>query len=548
MPDQMSPILLPRLAAKCVAASIIVLALGRPAAAASISLEWDPNPEPDIAGYVVHYGNASGTYTGTIDVGKVTGYTVSDLVAGEHYYFAVSAYDTLGLTSELSEEVDSVANASGTGGPIRSYYLAEGATGAFFTLDIALGNPNGAPAPVRLQFLRADGTSVVDTRTLPAWSRTTVRVDALPSLEDAALSTVVQSTSGVPLLVERTMIWDGSAYGGHTGRGVDSPQTRWLFGEGSQGFFDTYVLVANPNSTPAAVTMTFLRESGQPVLQTFSVPPTSRFTLFTGIVPELQNSSFAITVDSNQPVMAERAMYFGSARFWDGGHESAGVPQPATKWLHAEGATGSFFDTYILLGNPNPQEANATLTFLLESGGTVTRSYRVPPSGRLTVNVENEDPRLANAAISTTVTSDLPLVSERSMYWPGAASSWTEAHNEFGATAEATKWGIAEGRVGGPDNFETYILLANPSAQAADVDVTFLRDNGTTVRKTFRVTPTSRFNIHVNGMVPELANESFAAVVQSTNGVPLVVERSMYWSGMGVPWSGGTAALASILP
>ena len=28
------------------------------------------------------------------------------------------------------------------------YYLAEGATGTFFDLDMLLGNPNAAPAPV----------------------------------------------------------------------------------------------------------------------------------------------------------------------------------------------------------------------------------------------------------------------------------------------------------------------------------------------------------------------------------------------------------------
>ncbi len=28
---------------------------------------------------------------------------------------------------------------------------------------------------------------------------------------------------------------------------------------------------------------------------------------------------------------------------------AAGVPEPATQWFHAEGATGDVFDTFILL-------------------------------------------------------------------------------------------------------------------------------------------------------------------------------------------------------
>ena len=58
--------------------------------------------------------------------------------------------------------------------------------------------------------------------------------------------------------------------------------------------------------------------------------------------------------------------------------------------------------------------------------------------------------------------------------------------------------------------------------------VTFLRTDGTTVVKDFTVQPTSRFNVHVNAMVPELANESFGALIQVTNGAGIFVERALY--------------------
>ena len=34
------------------------------------------------------------------------------------------------------------------------------------------------------------------------------------------------------------------------------------------------------------------------------------------------------------------------------GHESAGVTAPATQWFLAEGATGDYFDLFILIANP----------------------------------------------------------------------------------------------------------------------------------------------------------------------------------------------------
>jgi hypothetical protein len=134
------------------------------------------------------------------------------------------------------------------------------------------------------------------------------------------------------------------------------------------------------------------------------------------------------------------------------------------------------------------------------------------------------------------------------MYWPGQFSTWAEAHNSFGVTEAATRWGLAEGRVGGPFAFETYILLANPNPTAATVRVTFLRESGAPVVKTFTVSPTSRFNVAVNSMAPELANESFGAVIEVTNGVPIAVERAMYWNSAGVVWAGGSNATAVRLP
>ena len=80
------------------------------------------------------------------------------------------------------------------------------------------------------------------------------------------MSTVVTSTQALPLVVERTMIWDAAGYGSHSGRPWTARGTRWLFAEGSQGFFDTFVLLANANATAANVTVTFLTEFDGPVV------------------------------------------------------------------------------------------------------------------------------------------------------------------------------------------------------------------------------------------------------------------------------------------
>ena len=86
---------------------LICLLLGLPSAATadSVSLTWDPNLEPDLAGYQVHIGTSPGTYTQTIDAGNVTTYTPSGLSEGETYYFSVTAYDIFANKSGYSSEV-----------------------------------------------------------------------------------------------------------------------------------------------------------------------------------------------------------------------------------------------------------------------------------------------------------------------------------------------------------------------------------------------------------------------------------------------------------
>ena len=82
----------------------------------------------------------------------------------------------------------------------------------------------------------------------------------IAGLENTAVSTTVTSTTGAPLVVERTMAWDATGYGGHGEAAASGAATTWYFAEGSQGFFDTYLLLANAGASPARVTVSFLTE------------------------------------------------------------------------------------------------------------------------------------------------------------------------------------------------------------------------------------------------------------------------------------------------
>ena len=92
-------------------------ALPLPAAyAASVELEWDPNTEPELAGYKIYWGTSSGNYSSIRDVGKTTVYTISGLDEGKTYYFAATAYDGSNNESGYSNQVSfTVAEADSDG-------------------------------------------------------------------------------------------------------------------------------------------------------------------------------------------------------------------------------------------------------------------------------------------------------------------------------------------------------------------------------------------------------------------------------------------------
>jgi hypothetical protein len=428
---------------------------------------------------------------------------------------------------------------------VKSYTFAEGATGEFFDTDLLLGNHYDSDLPVVITYLLDSGMPVVQNLVLPAHSRTTVRVDEVQGMEAASFSTVVDSSSGQPFAVERTQRWDASGYGAHTEKASDGPGLNWYFAEGSQGFFQTYLLLGNPGGTTNEATVKFLMEGGAAVTKVFPIAPRSRLTVYAGDVPELVNQSFGIAVTFSQPGMAERAMYFG-ARLFEGGHASAGVTAPSTNWFHAEGATGDFFTSFLLLANPGNGDAHVTLTYFLDAGDPIVVEKVVPALSRLTINLATESPALAGAAVATRVVSDVPIVSERAMYWPGAPQSWQEAHDSFGVTASSLTWALAEGRVGGPSSSQTFILLANPGADDANVTITCFRSDGTTVTKPFLVEANSRKNVFVNLDFPELADEAFSSLVTSDH--PIVVERALYSDSAGVFWAAGTNATATPIP
>ena len=83
---------------------LILLKENQVQAGQSVTLSWQPSPNPDAVGYNIYYGTASHYYTNVVNVGNITTLTIDGLVNGTTYYFAATTYDTQGQESGFSNE------------------------------------------------------------------------------------------------------------------------------------------------------------------------------------------------------------------------------------------------------------------------------------------------------------------------------------------------------------------------------------------------------------------------------------------------------------
>jgi hypothetical protein len=427
--------------------------------------------------------------------------------------------------------------------------LAEGAANAFFDTRIALLNPHDEPVEVALRLLGGNGNRETRLMTLAARSRSTLSFADYPDAPGSDFATVIESKQ--PIVADRTMTWSSQRYGAHAETSIEAPATTWYLAEGAtHGNFDLFYLLLNATGAEASVTVKYLRPAPLlPIEKTYTVPANGRKTIWVDSEgPDLEETDVSAVITSDQPIVVERAMYssLGGVAF-AAGHGGAGITAPANAWFLAEGATGNFFDMYVLIANPGQSDSDVSITYLLPDGQYNQPSFRVPAQSRTTISVDDQAPVLANTPVSMIVssTNGQPIIVERAMWWP--SPNWYEAHLSAGATSFGTRWALADGEIGSAagEVQETYILIANTGSEGS-ATVTLLVEGGAPVVTKIPLKGFSRTNVPVSGLFPAGTNAKFGAIIES-NGVPIVVERAMYTSAGGVTWTAGTAALATKL-
>jgi serine protease len=294
---------------------------------------------------------------------------------------------------------------------------------------------------------------------------------------------------------------------------VDSADGRvWYLAEGSTDHgFEEFILIQNPGAEAAAVDIEFMTPAGiQPTYQ-MNVPAMSRVTLRVNDVLPGTDVSAKLTADHD--IICERSMYWNNRIE---GTDCIGVQAPSHAWYLAEGSTDYGFDTFLLVQNPNGQQANVSVTYLTPGGRVQKPQFPVGPYSRYTINVRDVIP---NDDMSFEVVSDQRVIAERSMYWDGMRGG----HDSIGTNSPTREWYLGEGSTDW--GFDEWVLLGNPGSVSAKVELTYMTPNGPVPQAPVTVPAGSRVTVHVNAALP---GRDVSVKAEADRGI--VVERAMYWN------------------
>jgi hypothetical protein len=302
----------------------------------------------------------------------------------------------------------------------------------------------------------------------------------------------------------------------------------WYLPEGYTGIgFDEWVLVMNPTEKVAQVRVVYQTLTGEEEGPLLFAQPGSRVTVHVNEwVPERHVSTMVTSIDGAS-IMAERAMYmYGTPDAKWGAHDSIGILTPSPLWYLPEGYTGSGFEQWVLIQNPNNSAVQAKVQFLEGAGVAKEFTLDINAASRYSIRVNDHvpDKEISTRVESLTVEGGEPLAvfAERAMYMD-TADGKRGAHDSIGLSTPAPEWYLPEGTT--RPGFDVWVLVMNPNDAGTNVRATFLTPEGPAEPYTFFMPPNSRGTIHVNDFV---VDNDVSTVVTSLEGAGILAERAMY--------------------
>jgi hypothetical protein len=327
--------------------------------------------------------------------------------------------------------------------------------------------------------------------------------------------------------------------------------TTWYVAEGStaetpDGDFHTYISIMNPNPNDTELDIQFQTPEGPIDAPTMVLGRESAMTV--SVEDYVPNKwSVSTRVDSAEPVTVDRYTTFqypGETTSYKWAHGSLGVTEPNNSWFLAEGSTGvdgtGYFETWILVQNPTANDTVIDISFQTPAGTVPGPTGREIKAGqRQTFNVADYVPSTWGVSTAMTTRDGGRVVCERAMYWSTWVTQRQSAHASIGTPSAGSNWYLAEGSTGttpwtgsNPDagNFESWILVQNPTATDARVDISFQTPRGEVKGpQSFQIRAGRHHSLDVSQWVKNEWSVS-TSVTCKPGGGGVIAERAMYWN------------------
>ncbi|HVE47534.1 MAG TPA: DUF5719 family protein [Acidimicrobiales bacterium] len=223
----------------------------------------------------------------------------------------VVAAQTLSRTAAGRAGISAGLGAPSLGG---EWYFPDGVAGAGVTERYAIANPADREAKVLMEVTLAEGAAEPLERTVPPEGRLEVVMNPDVGIPvGVAHAVVIRSLNGVPVVASREL--EAAAPAPRLGRddvlGARRLARSWVFAAGGvDGSIDEWIVVHNPGSRPASVSIAGVAE-GQLLaiegLQDVKVGPGRREAFRLG--DHVKRMPLPVVVTSSVPIVTERALY-----------------------------------------------------------------------------------------------------------------------------------------------------------------------------------------------------------------------------------------------
>ena len=308
----------------------------------------------------------------------------------------------------------------GVTSPDTTWYLPEGSSKWGFECWLLIQNPNDTYATCEIKYMVENESPVTVVKGVPAQSRKTFFMADDIGLKDASMKV----TSDIPVIPERAM-YRNNRREGHDSIGTTSPSLDYFLAEGTTGWgFTTYVLVQNPNPSPTEINITYMTTKGPNLQAPFTMPPESRKTIRVNDI--LPNEDLSTYLHGSQPIIAERAMYWGAnTELGEACHDSIGLSSPHRVFYLPDGATNTGdptvgepdVETWTLVQNPNDTEVNIKVSYLLTEGrGNQEFTDTIPANSRKTYSMLDKVVDNGASIMVESLTEGKGIMVERAMY------------------------------------------------------------------------------------------------------------------------------------